>query len=78
MPRGRAWQPTVGQMGFRGAQVLGKSTPTTWEQSCIKLSCMRLGSEMTYMNDEEAVRTGSEDMLQAVSEEVSTHAERAL
>lgn len=61
VPGSRAWQPIVGQMGFRGAQVLGKSMPTTGEQSWIKLGWMRIGTEMTYMNYEEAVRTRSEE-----------------
>lgn len=77
MPRSRAWQPIVGQMGFRGAQVLGKSMPTTREQSWIKLGWMRIGTEMTYMNYDEAVRTRSEDTLKAVSEKVSIHIGRA-
>lgn len=73
MPRSRAWMPTVGQMGFRGAQVLGKSMPTNLGASWIKLGWMKIGTEMTYKSYKEAVRTGSvKDMLKVVSEKVAS------
>lgn len=47
--------------------------PTTKEQSWIKLGWRKIGREITYMNDEEAVRSGSDDALVPVSEKVSIH-----
>ena len=53
MPRSRAWMPTAGQMGFRGAQVLGESMPTNLGVSWIKLGWMKIGTEMTYKSYKE-------------------------
>lgn len=80
MPGSRAWEPTVGQMGFTGVQVLGESMPTTWEQSWIKLGWMRIGTEMTYKDYEGSVRTGSVRgcMLKAVNKKTYIPVERAL
>ena len=65
--------PTVGQMGFRGAQVLGKSMPTNLGASWIKLGWMKIGTEMTYKSYKEVVRTGSvKDVLKVVSEKVAS------
>lgn len=80
MPGSRAWEPTVGQMGLTGVQVLGKSMPTTWEQSSIKLGWMRIRTKMTYQNYEGAVRTGSVrgHTLKAVNKKVCIHVERVM
>lgn len=56
----------------------GSEEHRCWEQSWIKLGWMRIGTEMTYMNYEEAVRTGSEDMSKAVNEKVNVYVERAV
>lgn len=37
MPRRRSWELKVGQVGFRGRQVLDKAMFSTWEQYWMEL-----------------------------------------
>lgn len=57
--QGQSLAAHSGSDGVQRSTGAGQVHTHNWEQSWLKLGWLRIGREITYMNEEEAVRTGS-------------------